>query len=271
MSNKKDGQRPKTPDFVESAKDGPGISRLLVSFPPDSAGERKRRVPENFIKISRFAACAFFQHRVILTAVLNLHAQSGQTGSAVLPWRCALQKRSHKLLAQTLLDRRDGFRKKRYELAFLFGSFQPDCNPLSYLKGSLRAQKFMGHNFSNSHPYIERHIAGLQRSTHWTMWQYYTLGKLTHYLADAFTFPHNETYTDSLLEHRRYEDDLRLQFARYLADCAPFRARSEKDVADAIHQLHQQYLAARSDLRRDIRFILAANELLMSSVLPQAA
>ena len=156
-------------------------------------------------------------------------------------------------------------------MAFLFGSFQPDCNPLTYLKGSRRAYKLRGHNFTNSQPYINAHIKLLQQRTRWNIWQYYTLGKLTHYLADAFTFPHNETYTDSLLEHRRYEDDLRLQFARYLADCAPFRARSEKDVADAIHQLHQQYLAARSDLRRYIRFILAANELLMSSVLPQAA
>ena len=179
-----------------------------------------------------------------------------------------MQKRSHKLLASALLRSHQGFCAKRYELAFLFGSFQPDCNPLTYLKGSRRAKRLGGHNFSNSQPYIFDHIRRLQQRNRWTMWQYYTLGKLTHYLADAFTFPHNETYTDSLLEHRRYEDDLRLQFARYLADCAPFRARSEKDVADAIHQLHQQYLAARSDLRRDIRFILAANELLMSSVLP---
>ena len=179
-----------------------------------------------------------------------------------------MQKRSHKLLAAKLLSCEHGFRAKRYELAFLFGSFQPDCNPLTYLKGSRRAYKLRGHNFTNSQPYINAHIKLLQQRTRWNIWQYYTLGKLTHYLADAFTFPHNETYTDSLLEHRRYEDDLRPQFARYLADCAPFRARSEKDVADAIHQLHQQYLAARSDLRRDIRFILAANELLMSSVLP---
>ena len=182
-----------------------------------------------------------------------------------------MQKRSHKLLAQSLIDSYNGFAKRRFELAFLFGSFEPDCNPLSYIKGSRRGKKLMGHNFSNSQAFIHRRIRRLQDRDHWTVWQYYTLGKLTHYLADAFTFPHNETYTDSLLEHRRYEDDLRLQFARYLANFAPFRARSEKDVADAIHQLHQQYLAARSDLRRDIRFILAANELLMSSVLPQAA
>lgn len=65
-----------------------------------------------------------------------------------------MQKRSHKLLAATLLENTQGFQARRFELAFLFGSFQPDCNPLTYLKGSLRAYKFRGHNYSNSQHYI---------------------------------------------------------------------------------------------------------------------
>ena len=47
-----------------------------------------------------------------------------------------MQKRSHKLLASTLLANVQGFQSRRYELAFLLGSFQPDCNPLTYLKMS---------------------------------------------------------------------------------------------------------------------------------------
>ena len=105
-----------------------------------------------------------------------------------------MQKRSHRLLASALLSSQQGFHAKRFELAFLFGSFQPDCNPLTYLKGSWRGQKLRGHNFSNSQLYIYTRIHRLQRRTHWTMWQYYTLGKLTHYLADAFTYPHNDHF-----------------------------------------------------------------------------
>ena len=108
-----------------------------------------------------------------------------------------------------------GFRSRRFELAFLFGSFQPDCNPLTYLKGSLRAYKFRGHNYSNSQRYIYSHIIRLQRRRRWTMWQYYTLGKLTHYLADAFTYPHNENYPDSMLCHHQYETDLRAYLEKY--------------------------------------------------------
>ena len=91
-----------------------------------------------------------------------------------------MKKRSHKLLASTLLEYKHGFCARRYEWAFLFGSFQPDCNPLTYLKGSLRAYKFRGHNFSNSQAYINAHILRLQRRARWNIWQYYTLGKLTH-------------------------------------------------------------------------------------------
>ena len=128
-----------------------------------------------------------------------------------------MQKRSHRLLASALLRSQQGFHAKRFELAFLFGSFQPDCNPLTYLKGSWRGQKLRGHNFSNSQLYIYTRIHRLQRRTHWTMWQYYTLGKLTHYLADAFTYPHNDHFSDSLMDHHRYESDLRLYLEGYLA------------------------------------------------------
>jgi len=182
-----------------------------------------------------------------------------------------LQKRSHKLLARTLMENCDGFRKKRFELAFLFGSFQPDCNPLSYLKGTFRAKKFMGHNFSNSQPYIDRHIESLQSRTQWRMWQYYTLGKLTHYLADAFTYPHNDTYPDSLAAHRRYENTLRTQLCDYLCRSEVYREQSRGDVQETIDQLHRQYLNASSDFQRDIRYILEANGILMASVLPQQA
>ena len=103
------------------------------------------------------------------------------------------------------------------------------------------------------------------------MWQYYTLGKLTHYLADAFTFPHNETYPDSIAAHRRYEDALRLSFSRFMAAETLRRETARADLAGALEQLHRQYVSQTSDSGRDSRFILLANELLMASVLPLPA
>lgn len=182
-----------------------------------------------------------------------------------------MQKRSHKLLASSLLKSENGFCSKRFELAFLFGSFQPDCNPLSYLKGSLRAYKLRGHNFTNSQHYIQVHILRLQHRQRWTIWQYYTLGKLTHYLADAFTYPHNENYPESLIAHRQYEDDLRVYLIAYLQDRALRQEKLQQDVVDAITRLHDEYMESVADMRRDAQYILMATELLMSGCLPQVA
>ena len=179
-----------------------------------------------------------------------------------------LQKRSHKLLASALLQSQHGFSAKRFELAFLFGSFEPDCNPLTYLRGSRHARRLRGHNFSNSRAYINAHIQKLQQRSNWTIWQYYTLGKLTHYLADAFTYPHNENYPESLIAHRQYEDDLRAYLAEYLQNRKLRRQQLCTDLVTALEELHRQYMAAQADIQRDAQYILRATALLMAGCQP---
>ena len=102
------------------------------------------------------------------------------------------------------------------------------------------------------------------------MWQYYTLGKLTHYLADAFTYPHNENYPDSLLCHRQYETDLRTYLEAYLADRTLRRQKARADLAAAIDELHRQYMDTVADMRKDVQYILRATALLMAGCLPEA-
>lgn len=180
-----------------------------------------------------------------------------------------MQKRSHKLLASALLQSQQGFPARRFELAFLFGSFQPDCNPLTYLKGSLHGPKFQGHCYPSSRRYLESHIRRLQARHHWTLWQYYTLGKLTHYLADAFTYPHNDIFPNSMLDHHRYESDLRLYLAGYLSQRRLRREELRRDLTEALGDLHRQYLADSSvGIDQDVRYILRANLLLMAGCLP---
>lgn len=179
-----------------------------------------------------------------------------------------MQKRSHKLLASALLESRQGFDARRFELAFLFGSFQPDCNPLTYFKGFWREYKLQGHNFTNSQSYIFSRIQRLQRRSRWTVWNYYTLGKLTHYLADAFTFPHNETFPDTLMDHHRYETDLRAYLEEYLADRTVRQKQFRADVTDAISRLHDYYTQASGDQKMDVQFILEATSMLMAGCLP---
>ena len=126
----------------------------------------------------------------------------------------------------------------------------------------------MGHNFSNSRRYVSRRILRLQKKDRWNIWQYYTLGKLTHYLADAFTFPHNETYTESLQAHRCYEARLRRQLAGQIQHHRDRRLLASQELTAALEELHRQYLSAASYLQRDIDYILHATSLLVDSLLP---
>ena len=183
-----------------------------------------------------------------------------------------MQKRSHKLLASALLQSRQGFDAKRFEWAFLFGSFQPDCNPLTYFKGSWRGPKLCGHNFSNSQRFINRKIQRLQARDSWNIWQYYTLGKLTHYLADAFTYPHNDHFPDGLMDHHRYETELREYLAEHLEEQPPQVESADQALVDAIAELHRQYLAAEhGGMGLDVRYILEATKLLVGGCRPVAA
>ena len=181
-----------------------------------------------------------------------------------------MQKRSHRLLASCLLQRGAGFRARRYELAFLFGSFQPDCNPLSYLKGFRTGSPFRGHNFSNSRPYIFSRIERLQQRSRWTVWQYYTLGKLTHYLADAFTYPHSGRFRESLLCHHRYERLLRRELILYLRSRPVRPVQRSENLAAELLKLHKRYLSGAGEPDWDILHITRAVALLMDSCPPPA-
>lgn len=181
-----------------------------------------------------------------------------------------MQKRTHALLARTLLRNEMGFAARRFELAFLFGSFQPDVNPFSYLKGSLHYNKLKGHNYTNSRDYINAKIRKLQHRRRWTVWQYYTLGKLTHYLADAYTYPHNENYPNTMLEHHNYETNFRQFMRGYLAHRQIRRQQARRDLIATLEELHEQYMATRASMVRDANFILKATSLLMAGCLPTA-
>lgn len=181
-----------------------------------------------------------------------------------------MQKRSHFLLARALMSRDDGFPARRYQWAFLFGSVQPDCNPLSYLKGSLRGVPFGGHTYRNARRYILRRVRRLQARQRWNVWNYYLLGKLTHYVADAFTWPHNPHFPGAAREHHAYETRLRQALRAHIAHAAPCEsAAPSAPLPDALDALHARYLAETDPgVERDLAYILQASALLMSGCRP---
>lgn len=175
------------------------------------------------------------------------------------------------LLGRYLIENLQGLSALRYEKAFLFGCIEPDYNYLTYLKGTLKKQLFKGHNFQNSEKCIIQMIEKLRDSDCWRMQEYYCLGKLMHYISDAFTYPHNETYSESIKNHNRYEENLHI----YMKNCliAPNSILQEgggSSVMDLIHTAHQQYVHAASGFYTDMQFILETTSQVLSLLVPQA-
>lgn len=164
---------------------------------------------------------------------------------------------SHYSLGHYLTDTYLQEYPKFFRQAFSLGCIQPDKNPTTYLKGSFRWQWFRGHNWDNAKNYIRRTGNHLQARKKLKLLDFYRLGKLIHYTADAFTYAHNKNYTDSLSAHRSYESDLHNQLEMFLADHAcDFQIGFEPNdsISDFISKNHKRYMRHLPCLENDMEY-----------------
>ncbi len=158
------------------------------------------------------------------------------------------------------------------QLAFLFGSIEPDINLLSYFKGANHGTGLHGHNYTQALLRIDRLSQQLHTKTHWGIQEYYRLGKLTHYAADAFTFPHNRRFHGSMRAHIRYEADLdacfqdRLQ--REKTSMPPYLPMQKADFPSLLRWRHQLYEQTEMGLKKDTIYILEIVQAAMDIFVP---
>ena len=144
-----------------------------------------------------------------------------------------MKQESHRRLGRYLMDQLASQPRRCHCAAFFIGCVEPDRNPLSYLKGSLRSKWFYGHNYQNADRWIERTIRRLQRRRRWMLFDYYCLGKLIHYTSDAFTYVHNNCFTEPIHAHRAYENDLQELFFHRLQEDMQLDTQDLRDLAAA--------------------------------------
>ena len=108
------------------------------------------------------------------------------------------------------------WRDRGMRTAFYAGAVLPDSNPATYLRGVTRAHKPAGHNTQWSYATVLRLLAGVRRNGVRGMRQAYRLGALTHYLADAFTYPHMPSFPGGIPAHNRYEREMHRVFGEVL-------------------------------------------------------
>ena len=168
-----------------------------------------------------------------------------------------MKGKSHRLLAQYLIDQYLSGQPRRCTRAFLLGCVQPDRNPTTYLKGSFREQWLRGHNWGNSQRYMQRLCRRLERKRKLGMLSCYNLGKLVHYTADAFTFAHNEEFPEDLKRHNAYEKALHAYFLNHFQELTGQTATPSGTAMDTIRSYHRDYVAKPFHIRNDSRYTVA--------------
>jgi hypothetical protein len=182
-----------------------------------------------------------------------------------------LKTKGHKLIGRYLMENLQCLPAQRYKKAFLFGCIEPDYNPFTYLKGSRKARLLRGHNYSNAAPCILHTIKRLQKKQDWRIREYYQLGKLIHYITDAFTYAHNESFGKSIRGHRRYEFALHSYFADFISasEAAP-PAGTELSAMEYLVTKHRQYSIASTGPKTDTQYILKTTSMVFSRLLPDS-
>lgn len=174
-----------------------------------------------------------------------------------------MRKKSHIFLAQYLVNDIKTNQLMNHRKAFYLGSILPDCKP-SFLT--------MRHEFTGTIDMIQNRITKLteeerkyEKSDRVFARQ---LGEVIHFIADYFTFPHNDVYYGSLKDHCYYEKDLKFGLKRYISQykTSPVAKKETKDgfkpfhcvqeLVDFVKTAHAEYLNMKHDIESDCRYIV---------------
>lgn len=170
----------------------------------------------------------------------------------------------HKYLAEylsrTILDSHSYLQTR----LFIHGCVFPDHNPIGYLQGLFAGHPMKIHFTTYSIPKLQRLLAKLEEKATLSLWDFYRLGVLTHYLADAFTYPHNETFTDNMLAHAKYEsNDLHAALSGLLSEYdgggVPFPENdlhNGEDLWYTFCSLHETYEQTAPTAQTDASYIV---------------
>lgn len=181
-----------------------------------------------------------------------------------------MKSASHQSLAHYLVSEFLSDSPRRHIQAFLIGCIEPDRNPATYFKGSLRSQWMRGHNWGNSCNYIGRLTRRLERRRNLHIWDFYSLGKLIHYTTDAFTDAHNSRFPKDLSIHNSYEQKLQDYFLRFMAGNPTPVISRQGNMMGTISAFHRDYLNLPGNACTDTAFTLLACCSVMGMLFPPA-
>ncbi|MFQ7001639.1 MAG: zinc dependent phospholipase C family protein [Clostridium sp.] len=163
----------------------------------------------------------------------------------------------HKTLVYLLLSKNINENLNLFEKAFVFGCIEPDINILTYMKGSIKFKKlFCGHTRKHSLDYILKNLEYLNKQEKLNIFDFYKLGKIMHYIADSFTYPHTENFKGNIIEHTNYENKLHLFLEE---NKLKFKVNKNNDFQDLKKYLldnQEKYNNQNMSIENDLKFIV---------------
>lgn len=165
-----------------------------------------------------------------------------------------LKTHSHKQLASYLVEQYISDAPRRHVCAFKLGCIEPDKNYLTYVKGSIKYQWLRGHNWGNTNRYMARVSRKLERKDHFNLLDFYKLGKLIHYIADAFTFAHNPSFDTNLKKHRSYEGRLESYLPWQISNYTHNATDYDMTLMEVIRCYHNEYVQKPKSIHTDASF-----------------
>ena len=163
-----------------------------------------------------------------------------------------MRKKSHVSLANHIIGECAAENRILHTGAFKLGSLAPDLVPSFITK-----KHQIGETFDILEKKTYKILDTYDRGKGLNKRRTKDMGVITHYIADYFTFPHNEQYEGSLKDHMHYEKELITALNNYVSSIdvdAPDKVMdvvflencsSAEDIFRYIRQSHNIYICMR--------------------------
>ena len=180
-----------------------------------------------------------------------------------------MRKKSHISLAGQIMDSMNLENVFDYKLPFYIGSIWPDCRP-SFVT---TPHKF-DITFHDIEKKLSKFIANSNPEEGMNMRHCARLGVIIHYIADYFTFPHNNHYEGNVKDHCYYERDLKHELKAFLTTEEAAQVKEHvaaygtvEELVSYIKSIHNSYMKLVHTVEEDIRYIVHVCTTVVKSVL----
>ena len=202
----------------------------------------KKKFEKGWAKINFIDYLPDFR-RIIIKQIYNISIKG-----VMKKRRVKMETKDHLALARLITFSNKSFSKSYRSAAFETGCISPDINFLTYIKG---------HTYKGTISYVKKTVSKLQNKLK-TVSDYYELGRIIHFIADYFTFPHSPDFTGTLKQHVEYES----LFHKYIEAINGIDYnKSINDVkckascVSMIESAHEKYLGMKHNFQTDWQFI----------------